>query len=195
MSEYKILTQENHDARHEITHDKSVESKVKESVSGSEVESLDQKLEKLRESTSELYQDQEQDEIKKKMEDTLELKKQNTISTVPVSSYLRELTSKQELNRIRNQLNPIDSLGSIFIHQKAIRAISEASSKTIARPSGIVGGGIIALLGTTSYYIFSKHVGIKYNYLIFLILFISGFVAGIFIELLILVIRSRLNKT
>jgi len=43
----------------------------------------------------------------------------------------------------------------------------------------LLGGGILALLGTSSYLYLAKHIGFTYNYSVFLILFFGGFILGL----------------
>ena len=102
-----------------------------------------------------------------------------------VSTDLQATGLSNELRRIRRKLNPIDKTSSKIIHSPLISSISDKSSKTIARPSGILGGAILALIGSIVYYYFAKSVGIKYNYSIYIILFVGGFIIGIILELII----------
>ena len=89
-----------------------------------------------------------------------------------------------ELSHIRKKLNPIDQTASKIIHSPIIRILSNKSSNTIARPSGLLGGAVVAFTGSLMYLFFAKTVGIKYNYLMYLILFVCGFILGLIVELL-----------
>jgi hypothetical protein len=91
---------------------------------------------------------------------------------------------RQQL-RIQRQLPAPKRALSRVIHQPVVRAISDASSSTISRPSGLLGGGLVAFLGTTSYLYLAKHLGFTYNYLVFLLLFVGGFAIGLILELLV----------
>ncbi len=104
----------------------------------------------------------------------------NTLST-DNSKYL----AKQNLTNIRRNLNKKDKILSGFINNAAVEKISESASKTIARPSGFLGGAILAFIGSLSYLVFVKYVGINYNYLLFFGFFIIGFLIGILLELVI----------
>ena len=104
----------------------------------------------------------------------------NTLST-DNSKYL----AKQNLTNIRRNLNKKDKILSGFINNAAVEKISESASKTIARPSGFLGGAILAFIGSLSYLVFVKYVGISYNYLLFFGFFIVGFLIGILLELVI----------
>jgi hypothetical protein len=74
---------------------------------------------------------------------------------------------------------------SKVIHQPVVRAVSEVAAKTISRPSGLLGGGIVAFLGSAGYLYFTKYIGLPYNYFIFTLLFLGGFVVGLSLELIV----------
>jgi len=109
----------------------------------------------------------------------------------PINSALKHLTFEREIRHIRRSLGKTDRIGSRIIHQPAIRSISEVSAKTLTRPSGLLGGGIVAFLGTGTYLYLTKHIGIKYNYSMFFFLLIVGFILGLLIESLIRLSRHR----
>jgi hypothetical protein len=62
---------------------------------------------------------------------------------------------------------------------------SEAAGRTVSRPSGLLGGGLVAFLGTTGYLYLARHIGFTYNYLVFLLLLAGGFILGVSLELLV----------
>ena len=71
---------------------------------------------------------------------------------------------------------------SKFIHQKIIESVSEVGAKTIARPSGIIGGGLLALVGSLLVLVVARKVGFEVPYSLFAVLFIIGFVLGLIVE-------------
>lgn len=113
------------------------------------------------------------------------------VAAPPASQSLKDMTFQKEINHIRHQLNKIDKLGSKIIHLQGVRQVSELSSKTVSRPSGLLGGGITAFIGTTGYLYYAKHIGLKYNYTVFLLLLVLGFVLGLIIEACIRLLRGR----
>ncbi len=90
---------------------------------------------------------------------------------------------KKSMRHVRKQLSKPDRALSKVIHNKTVESVSEVSGKTIARPSGILGGGVFALAGSAFLLYMSKNYGFEYNYFIFFVLFIGGFFAGMFCEL------------
>jgi len=111
----------------------------------------------------------------------------------PVLGVQRELKAnayKRTLHKVQTHLRPTEQTFSKFIHRPKIEAVSEMSSKTIARPSGLLGGGILALIGSGILLYMSKHNGFRYNFTLFLLLFVSGFIVGALFEI-VLGRRSR----
>lgn len=111
-----------------------------------------------------------------------------------INQELKNITLGRELKQIRRKLKAPDRVLSKVVHQKAVRAVSEASSKTLARPSGLLGGGIVAFVGTTSYLLLTRHIGMQYNYFVFLVLFFGGFLLGLGLELAVWAFTKR-NRT
>lgn len=104
---------------------------------------------------------------------------------------LKKDSYKNLLAQARAQLPAASRQFSKVIHQKNIEAISNVSAQTVARPSGILGGGLGALAGSIVLLYYSKHYGFEYNYSFFLVMFIAGFIAGLAIELLVHFVRRR----
>ncbi len=102
-----------------------------------------------------------------------------------INRELKQITLRRELQDIRRKLPAPQRALSRIIHQPTIRAVSEVAGKTISRPSGFLGGGLVALIGTSSYLYLARHIGFTYNYGVFLVLFLGGFVVGIVLELLV----------
>lgn len=115
----------------------------------------------------------------------------------PSSSYvnkeLRAMALQRTMIRVRKQLNPADKLMSKVIHIPVVEKISETASKTVARPSGLLGGGLLAVVGTTVYYYLSRRFGYEYNFSAFLVLVSFGFLAGLAIELVGKLLKNKSN--
>lgn len=94
-------------------------------------------------------------------------------------------TYKRSLKHIQRQLSGPERTMSKVMHQKTIDTVSEGLGKTVARPSGILGAGIVALAGTSFLLYMAKKYGFEYNPLMFFALILTGFVIGIILELFI----------
>jgi hypothetical protein len=110
-----------------------------------------------------------------------------------ISKELRALTAARSLSTIRNRLPFADKALSKVIHQPAIRVVSNAGAKTVARPSGLFTGGLLALVGSSLYLYLASHIGFAYNYVVAGILFVAGFILGIAVEGLI-ALASRVKR-
>jgi hypothetical protein len=111
-----------------------------------------------------------------------------------INRELKQITLRRELQYIRRQLPAPQRALSKIVHQPAVRAVSENAGKTVSRPSGLLGGGLVALIGTSSYLYLAKHIGFTYNYGVFLVLFVAGFAVGLGLELLVHLATSRRRK-
>ena len=109
-----------------------------------------------------------------------------------VDRLVQAITLKTELNNIRQRLPFGQKLFSKAIHQPVVRTASELSAKSIARPSGLLGGGLCAFLGSLAYLLFAQYIGLSYNYLLAILFFVFGFIIGICIEFM--VTRFKTNN-
>jgi hypothetical protein len=112
-----------------------------------------------------------------------------------INRELRKITYKRELRHIQRRESAPDRALSKVIHQPVVRAVSEAAGRTVSRPSGLLGGGIVAFIGTTGYLYVAKHYGFEYNYLIFIGLFIGGFALGLAFEIVSWLILSAKRRS
>ena len=108
-----------------------------------------------------------------------------------VSRELKNMTFNRSLNTARRHMGAPSKALSKVIHQPVVEKVSDVAGATVARPSGILGGGLFALIGSALLLYATKHYGYQYNYLVFGMLFVAGFVAGMIIEL---VVRTVLRK-
>jgi hypothetical protein len=100
-----------------------------------------------------------------------------------ISRESRKLTAQRELHRLQRRLPAPQRVLSKVIHQPGVGAVSDAVGKTVSRPSGLLGGGLVAFLGSGSYLFLAKHVGFQYNYFVSTLLFVIGFGIGLGLEL------------
>ncbi len=98
---------------------------------------------------------------------------------------------KRTLQKVQKHLSPVERGFSHIVHHPVIDSLSNLSSKTIARPSGLLGAGLVSFIGSALLLYSAKHYGFRYNFFAFLLLFAAGFVAGIIIELASRLIKRR----
>jgi hypothetical protein len=106
-----------------------------------------------------------------------------------VNYELKNMAYKRTLKRTRSRLPAPVRPFSRLIHQPVIETMSEFGAKTVARPSGILAGGIAAFLGSSLVLWISRHYGYEYNFLLFALLFVGGFFVGLIIEMLFRLIK------
>ena len=106
---------------------------------------------------------------------------------------MKNLAYKRTLTRAQSQLSALERAFSKVVHHPVVEKVSNVGAQTVARPSGIMGGGLAAALGTGFVLFLGKTYGFTYNYLLFVLLFIAGFVLGLAVELILKI--SRRKKT
>lgn len=115
---------------------------------------------------------------------TTETVKQPT-QPLNINQELKAITLNRELRNIQRKLPAPQRTFSKLIHQPVVRTLSTIADKTVSRPSGLLGGGIVAFLGTSGYFYLTKSAGFSYNYFVFVALFVGGFIVGLVLELLV----------
>lgn len=103
--------------------------------------------------------------------------------TLPINRELKDTAYQRTLSRTRRQMSAPSRTFSKIVHQPAVEAVSDTMATTVARPSGILAGGITAFIGSSLFLWISRHYGYEYNFLLFSLLFIGGFFIGLIIEL------------
>lgn len=98
---------------------------------------------------------------------------------------------KRGLRRIQSQLQGPEKQFSKVVHRPVIEKVSNIGAQTIARPSGILAGGLVALLGSSFLLYTARRYGFSYNFSLFILLFVAGYFAGLLIELLIRTLRRK----
>ena len=117
---------------------------------------------------------------------------QNTV--YGVNKELKSTAYKRVLKKTQSQLSTPEKTLSKVIHNPIVEKTSDVAAKTVARPSGILFGGIGAFIGTLILLYISKRSGFTYNYLVFVLLFIACYILGVIIELLAKSVRKVSKK-
>ncbi len=105
----------------------------------------------------------------------------------PVIGQQRELKAEAyqgALRDLRPHLRPSERTLSKVIHQPTIETISTVAAATVGRSSGLMGGGLVALLGSGFVLFMGKYYGFEYNFFVFIATFLGGFIIGILVETL-----------
>ncbi len=119
------------------------------------------------------------------------MKKHMPTQPAAVTRDLKQRAYWRTIHRIRSKLAPYERLASRVLHQPLIDSTSGIVAQTIARPSGLLGGAIAALLASVVLLILTKRIGIDYNYFIVFIFFGGGFLVGLLLEAIYKIIHPR----
>ena len=65
------------------------------------------------------------------------------------------------------------------------------SARTVARPTGLLTGGLFAFVGSFIILLMANHFGYRYNFTLFILLFLSGYVFGCLLDLVVFVVRRK----
>jgi preprotein translocase subunit SecF len=103
--------------------------------------------------------------------------------SVHMHAKLKVEAYQKTLKDIQARLSTKDRRFSRFVHKPIIETVSEVASKTVARPVGIAWGSIITFIGVTISLLYAYRYGIPFNYLLFILLFISGYIFATVLEL------------
>jgi len=127
----------------------------------------------------------------KTSEQLKEPSKAETDQPMLVNRELKQMAYRRTLKRARSHLPAPARAFSKVIHHPAVEAVSEVAGATVARPSGVLAGGITAFLGSSLFLWIARHYGYEYNFLLFAALFVGGFMIGLIIELILRLVSSR----
>jgi hypothetical protein len=107
------------------------------------------------------------------------------------TSYVSKAALQNNLARIQQKLSKPEKQFSRFVHNPRIDQISELAGQSVARPSGLLFGGLFAFLVSLAVLIACKYYGYEYNYLLGMAGFAGGFFLGITLELLYRLVPRR----
>lgn len=108
-----------------------------------------------------------------------------------VHQQLKTNAYTQTLRTIQRRLPRVDQAFSKVIHNRRVEATSEFAAKSVARPSGILGGALFACIGSSVLVYLTRHYGFPYNYTMFIVFFVGGFGVGLLAELIVRLIRRH----
>lgn len=139
----------------------------------------------------------EQAETHAESSDSINIDKHNDDepdTVVGMQQVLKADAYRHTLRTIQRKLPKPARMFSKLAHNNVVESVSEVGSKTVARPSGFLGGSLFSFAGSLTLLYLSRHYGFTYNYALFFILFVLGFLVGIAIELAIWTVYSRKHR-
>lgn len=100
---------------------------------------------------------------------------ENEKHRIGITKDIKTKSYNETLRQVRHNLNKTEKTFSRIIHQPFVEKLSNISAKTVARPAGILGGGILAFAGGIFVLTVAKMQGFSYNFLLIIILYLSGY--------------------
>lgn len=110
------------------------------------------------------------------------------------TKQLKQESYTRTLRKIRSDMNLPDRAMSRVIHQPVIESVSNGLARTAARPSVFFGGSLGALLGSGTLLYLSRQNGFTYNYSVFLVMFVCGFILGGLVEVIFKLLFKRRSR-
>lgn len=104
---------------------------------------------------------------------------------------LKKDAYKDLLQKTRQRLPKKLRTFSKVVHNNTIDNLSNVSAYTVARPSGLLGGGIGAFVGSSLLLYFSRKYGFSYNFGAFAAFFVGGFVLGLIGEAILKILKPK----
>lgn len=107
----------------------------------------------------------------------------------PVSPHHKKMTYKATMRRVEGKLPAYQRTFSKVINNDTVDKVSNVASKTVARPSGLMGGGILAFLVLLIVTFYASRYGWEVSGSEFVVFVIVGWALGLMVEGVIKVIR------
>lgn len=181
MNEFepKLDSPEHHRPRHETSHErnhetaeKRVENHEKEIRSHeSDIDSLEAIRDRLDKTAESRVQTISRSEDKPRAE-----------AVHHASTGMKHHSYKQTLKSTRRKLTTPERAFSKVIHQPVVETVSDFAGGTVARPSGLLVGGLVSAAASLVVLYICRHYGYEYNFLIGLAGMGGGFVLGLLSE-------------
>lgn len=111
--------------------------------------------------------------------------------TFGITKHIKRDAYKRVLSKTQKQLSAPERTFSKVIHHPIVDKASDVAAKTIARPTGIMFGGIGAFIGSLLLFSISKYGGFYYNYLVFILLFAGCYILGLVVEVIYRAVTRR----
>lgn len=174
----------------ELSNDNHLErahNKLNEDAEKSRIEESDKNIAKIRE----MAKAEAEATSKVKVEQTHDTESD---SLVGMQSTLKSTAYNRTLAKIQLRLSKPSKSFSKVVHSPIIDNVSNITAQTVARPNGILGGSVMAFVGSCVLLYFSKHYGFRYNYLVAFGLFVVGYLLGSLIEIIVWTFYSRKHR-
>lgn len=123
-------------------------------------------------------------------------KKENDVETKQkdAASYTKaekKAVYKKELKNVRAQLPRGSRTFSKVVHNPVVEKVSDATAKTIFRPSALIGGALTGLALGVAVYILARYYGYVIPNLTLVLLLVVGALLGVIVEFIVTRFRRQ----
>lgn len=107
----------------------------------------------------------------------------------PVHRSHKQMTYKATMRRVEGRLPAYQRGFSRFVNNDRVDKVSNVASKTVARPSGLLGGGVVAFVALLVVTFYASRYGWEVSGSEFVIFVAVGWVLGLIAELVLKLVR------
>lgn len=132
--------------------------------------------------------DLSKDKERVKRESTAETKQRDAASYTKAE---KKAVYKKELKNVRAQLPPGSRAFSKVVHNPVVERVSDATAKTVFRPSALIGGAVMGLILGLIVYIAARYYGYVIPNMTLVLLLIIGAIVGVLVEFIITRFHKR----
>ena len=105
----------------------------------------------------------------------------------------KQVSFKESMKKVQSQMTPSGRAFSRFIHSPVVEVASEVTARTVARPSSLLGAGVVGLLGIGAITFLAKHTGFSLSGSELPLLMAGGALVGVCSEMIIRLVRRLSN--
>lgn len=92
---------------------------------------------------------------------------------------------RKEIKKVQSQLPKGARTFSKIVHNPVVEAVSDATAKTIFRPSALIGGSVTGLVFGLGIYLVARYYGYPISTLTLVLLLVVGAILGVIVELVV----------
>lgn len=111
----------------------------------------------------------------------------------PVHRNLKKQTYKATMQRVEAKLPAYQRRFSQVINNDTVDAVSNVASRTVARPSALLGGSVVAFLALIVFTFYANSLGFEVSSGSFVIFVLLGWALGLMVEAVIKLFRRSAN--
>lgn len=109
----------------------------------------------------------------------------------PRTKQERDAVYKSEIKQMQSQLSPTSRAFSKVIHNSTVEKVSDIAERTAMRPSALIGGATLGLILGAAVYLIARANNYFLGSLEIAVLFLTGALVGVVVELAIRRVRTR----